>query len=163
MPFASTHPPSLRSGAFWIGASVLDSSATSGRVVLLSKMQSCPHIVTRLPKQRRDSPRTIPRLHATTTASRAITPRAIASPYAWATADQHYRTNAVSHQRDPRLARIADAHADRFLSYPQAGNLSASFTDGGHTRSPSHDELATLPSGVCLTKCTNATRCRAAR
>ena len=73
MPFASTHPPSLRRGAFWIGGSVLDSNATSGRVVLLSKMQSSTHIMTRLPQLRHDGPRTIPRLHATTTAPLPLT------------------------------------------------------------------------------------------
>ena len=48
--------------------SVPDSSGTSGHVVVLSKTQFSSHIAARLPKLRYYSPRTIPRLHATTTA-----------------------------------------------------------------------------------------------
>lgn len=67
-PLAFTRRPGLRSGAFWIGCSVPDSSGTSGHVVVLSKTQFSSHIAARLPKLRYYSPRTIPRLHATTTA-----------------------------------------------------------------------------------------------
>ena len=47
--------------------SVPDSSGTSGHVVVLSKTQFSSHIAARLPKLRYYSPRTIARLHDSTT------------------------------------------------------------------------------------------------